>query len=571
MRPYERHIKETNLFNSAPWNVLSPERRGTQALKRYLAELLSNRTLETFPTMLTTLRDRIKSTTVKLEGLGSARATPDQKRAFLTRIAQDFSSLASQSLRGRYDSLTADHLKLRRLVREANDTFSNEIKTNGHAVPFLEQPQVNGEKENVGPLSVPGVAFVFGSPDSSECSSSSTSSVRALLPFSKNLRVGRYVEIEGDIRNSYQNIYMTEWSKCYSFEEVRLSDYAQRQTPSKNDSVIRGGSTLSSPVPDNPFRDLKTNSSRTLAPGMSAPTAQNKTSGPFASNNIFRDLNQGRERSEIYQWITQEVKANRGTELQGTFNPDILPALFHKQIVKWKAHSESHFLQVTKVTVQTLVAILSLVCPDPNVRGRLEKAIRRASDAAEKEGLKQLSERFKILTSAHLQTNNSAFVGKVRIARLQRFQAALERYRSRHPTQPPVPQKPPPAGFPAPVPVEEDIKFTIDMRDTAILFDELHVSNSQNLADEIHDVLKAYYEIARDDFIEYVNHLIVEPYLNSPNGPVMFFSPLQVSQMPLEQLESLAIEEVSLVRERTDLVSALVRLRRAEAIALKYS
>lgn len=130
-----------------------------------------------------------------------------------------------------------------------------------------------------------------------------------------------------------------------------------------------------------------------------------------------------------------------------------------------------------------------------------------------------------------------------------------------------MPQKSPAAGFP----FEEDTKFTIDMRDTAILFDELHVSNAQNLADEIHDVLKAYYEIARDDFIEYVNHLIIEPYLNAPDGPVLFFSPLYVSGLAPEQLESLAIEQVALVRERTDLLAALVRLQRAEAIALKYS
>ena len=566
--PSERHIRETKFFNLAPWNTLSPERRGTQALKRYLAELLSHRILETFPTMLTALRDRIKSTTTRLEGLGSARGTPEEKRAFLTKIAQEFNSLASQALRGRYDSLSANHLKLRRSVREANDTFSLGMKKGGHAVPFFEQPQLDRKKDDVGPVSAPTVASsrkaISSSPNSGG-GLSGASAVRALLPFTKNMRFEKFVQQEGPVQHIFQNIVMTGWSEYYSFEELRLSDYAQRQTPPRNNSTLGHGVDFSSPpAPGNLFSFGRSDSSQTVSPAVSATPSENKSSGLFAANDISRSLNQGREHSEIYRWITQEVQANRGTELQGTFNPDILPALFHKQIVKWKAHSEAHFLRVTKVTVQTLVAILGLVCPEPTVRERLEKEIRRASDAAENKGLKQLSDRIATLTTSHLQTNNSAFVDKVRIARLQRFQAALERYRSRHPA---VPQKSPVAGFP----VEEDTKFTIDMRDTAVLFDELHVSNAQNLADEIHDVLKAYYEIARDDFIENVNHLIVEPFLNASDGPVLFFSPLYVSGLAPQELESLAIEQVVLVRERTDLAAALVRLKRAEGIALKYS
>lgn len=550
VKPLERHIRETKFFNSAPWNTLPSERRGTQALKKYLAELLSNRTLDSFPTMLTTLRERIKSTTLRLEGLGSARGTLEEKRAFLTKIAQDFNSLALQALRGRYDLLAASNLKLRRLVREVNDSFSLAMKKGGHSVPFVEH-----------------IDFF----------KSSSSPVRASLPFSKDMAFEEYAQQDGTVREVFQNVYMTGWSKLTSFEELRLSDCIQQQTIFGGAPAISsvGSGSLFKPVSSGSlkFGETKSTENQALPP--------NTSSGLFSADNFTKDLNLSLEPSGIYSWIALEVQANRGTELQGTFNPDILPALFHKQITKWKAYSESHFLQVTKITVQTLVALLGMVCPDPLVRGRLEKAIRRASDAAEKKGLSQLLDRITTLASAHLQTNNSAFIEKVRVARLQRFQAALERYRSRHAVQPPAPAQS--TGFgggnfggssfgaPPPAAVTVDTKFMIDMKDTAILFDELHVSNAQNQADEIHDILKAYYEIARDDFIEYVNHLIVEPYLNDPDGPVMFFAPLYVSAMPPEQLESLAIEPVSLVRERTDLESQLQRLKHAEAIAQKYT
>lgn len=568
MDPSERHIKESNFFSATPWNALSSERRGTQALKKYLAELLSNRILETFPTMLNTLRERVKSTTAKLEGLGSARGTLEEKRTFLTKIAQDFNSLASQALRGRYDSLSASHLKLRCLVREANETFSLDIKENGHTVPFFEQPRLNWKKENVDLVSAPTV------PSSGKAKSSSSnlgggpsgiSFVGALLPFSKNVIFEEFVQREPGtrIQNFYQNCFMTGWNSHQSFEELRLSDYAHQQNPPNSNSALREKIDFSSPTtPGKIFSFVRSDTSQNVSPAVSATPSKFNDSGLFAASL-------DRHHSDIYRWITEEVQANQGTELQGTFNPDILPALFHKQIVHWKSFSKAHFFLIAKVAVQSLVAILDMTCPDPHVRGRLEKAIRRVSDAAEQKGLKQLSERITTLTSSHLQTNNSAFVDKVRTARLQRFQAALERHRSKQPAELRfMPQKPDPVtGYS----FADDTKLTIDVRDTVALFDEIHVSNAQNLADEIHDVLKAYYEIARDDFVEYVNHLIVEPYLNAPDGPVLFFSPLYVSGLAPEKLEALAIEEVALVRERTDLVNTLVRLKRAEAIALKYS
>lgn len=431
MDPSERHDKETKFFNSTPWNALSPERRGTQALKRYLAEILSTRILETFPTMLATLRERVKSTTSKLEGLGSARGTLEEKRAFLIKIAQEFNSLASQALCGRYDSLAANNLKLRRLVREANDTFSLEMKESGHAVPFFKQPQLDQKKENGGLISTPTVASSQKAKSSSSDLGGGPSGgfpVRALLPFSKNVQFEEYTQQEGPYQETFQNIFMTGWGKYYSFEELRLSDYAQWQTfPKSNLAHGEGIDTSSPPAPRKIFSFSRSDTPQNASPAVSVTPSQNISSGLFAANSsISRDLSQVRQHSDIYRWIAQEVQANRGTELQGTFNPDILPALFHKQIVHWKTYSEAHFLRVTKVAVQTLVAILGLVCPDPNVRERLEKAIRRTSDTAEKKGLKQLSERITTLTSSHLQTNNSAFVEKVRVARLQRFQAALE-------------------------------------------------------------------------------------------------------------------------------------------------
>lgn len=254
-------------------------------------------------------------------------------------------------------------------------------------------------------------------------------------------------------------------------------------------------------------------------------------------------------------------------------NPDVFPVLFHRQIGKWKSISEAHFLKVSKFSVDILVSMLSKVCSDELIKVKLELAIRRARDVAEKKGLKVLNERIQDLTTRHLQTNNSSFEEKVREARLLRFKGALKRFRSScMPESVPKPVN----FFSSTLPRSEknsddDETITISMRNSDLLFAELHMSNTQNLEDEIHDILKAYYEIARDEFIEYVNQLIIETYLNSPNGPILFFSPAYVGELPESEIESLGAESASLVRERADLEATLARLNAAEATVLRYS
>ena len=48
----------------------------------------------------------------------------------------------------------------------------------------------------------------------------------------------------------------------------------------------------------------------------------------------------------------------------------------------------------------------------------------------------------------------------------------------------------------------------------------LHISNSENLAGEIHETLKAYYDLEIVNFIEFVNNRIVGRYVDAWNGPI---------------------------------------------------
>ena len=617
----ERLEKEQAFFNEKPWNELPSNRRGTDALRAYLAELLCSRIEKGFPQLLKEITALQTLTLSELGAMGTARLTIEEKRSYLTKIAQDFKDQASHSLRGRYNSTMIAVTKLRMKIVEANESFAYDMRINGHSLPFIDQNTIESKRKGNDGFATSAhtgdVKGLFGSASSrtpaappakngNEIFSKSENGDNVRPPCSGTFAVPFCAVKEKDysctgFSNVFQSISSMPTYQQFSPEELRLSDYLQSHfgpsAPVRGTNIWSGskGSSLSNQSSTNSVPGIFGSSSTESVPGIfgssstvSAPgifgsskqSAQERTPSLFTrpkqTNSSLRSdqpagqTSDGAERgnkvsSGIYQWIREEIKASRGTELKGTLNPDVLPILFHKQVRKWSEISEKHFSIVRTVTIGALVKILRSICPDLLTQERIEYLIKDTNQLSKKRSMSQLSDRINSILTKHLQTSNPAFEQKIGEARRARFNAAIERYRSSKLT---------PLGIPAGGNQDlnrDDNVLVIDMRDTAALFAELHMSNSQNLEDEVHDILQAYYEIAREDFIEYVNQHIVESYLDDPQGPVMFFSPMYVAGLDNERIESLAAEDQALVEKRERKREALSRLNRAKEIAEKYS
>lgn len=445
MSAAERDTKELELFESEPWATLPVTRRGTQALKKYLAELLCARILDGFPVLIQDINTRLTDAVMELESMGLARKTLEQKRTYLTGIAQSLNSLANQGLRGRYEFITDVDMKLRLKVREANEAFAVQMKQKGHSVPFVDPPNSGNERRR---------------------------------------RSGHQVD------------------------------------------------------------------------------THHKQPG------------------QIYLLIREEVMSSKGTELQGTLNPDVLPVLFHKQARNWRPIAEAHFASIQNRIGHAMTQILALACTDVDTRKKIASLLRQSNEQEGPRRFQELSDHVENILSKHLQTSNGAFEEKITEARKKRFGAALQRYRrSRLPEIKSYSKKDgnlEPDDFDDGESGSDEAedqnysgKLVIDMQDTASLFAELHISNAQNLEDEIHDTLKAYYEVERERYIDYVTRIIVEPYLTDPRGPVLCFSPLYIAGLSDKEVEDLGAEDDSLVRIRAMREEDLVRLNRAKNIATR--
>lgn len=139
---HERDKREQAFFSNMPWNSLPKTRRGVQALKKYLADLLCTHIQMGFPLMLDTIQSRRSVAASDLAALGQPRQTLQQKRDYLSKIAESFHSQASAALDGRYGIIKNDKMKLRKEIRDANDAFMREMKVNGHLMPFSEIPKI---------------------------------------------------------------------------------------------------------------------------------------------------------------------------------------------------------------------------------------------------------------------------------------------------------------------------------------------------------------------------------------------------------------------------------------------
>jgi hypothetical protein len=93
------------------------------------------------------------------------------------------------------------------------------------------------------------------------------------------------------------------------------------------------------------------------------------------------------------------------------------------------------------------------------------------------------------------------------------------------------------------------------------------IGNQKFTIQEIHSILKAYYKIARDRFVDNVCLEGIDFYLiNGDDSPLRIFSPLFVSSLPEHTLDEIAGEEQSSRRHRKQLIDEILTLEEGKKL-----
>lgn len=93
------------------------------------------------------------------------------------------------------------------------------------------------------------------------------------------------------------------------------------------------------------------------------------------------------------------------------------------------------------------------------------------------------------------------------------------------------------------------------------------MSNEQHIIHDIHDILQSYYRVTRKTFVDNICKQATDHFLLAgPESPLYLFSPMFVSHLATEELESIAGETAGMKRQRAQLRKEIESLTEAKKI-----
>ncbi|OBT80178.1 hypothetical protein VF21_00583 [Pseudogymnoascus sp. 05NY08] len=276
--------------------------------------------------------------------------------------------------------------------------------------------------------------------------------------------------------------------------------------------------------------------------------------------------------NDLYKEIRTQIRDNRGEELNGMINPAVMRPLFTQQTSKWEAFGQAYVEEVVQMSKNVALLILDYVFSEFAVPNHTTSELKSTIDDFEIQALNGATLKLRNICHRNstypLVTTDDNFKNKINGAQSARFIAALMRYSQQNPPASFIQAY---AGEEMPKLVPEMLKMTtdwvvIDSRRLDQLFDEIHPRATRNTEDEIHDLLKAYYEVALETFKTDINRL-VEGFLKDPKGLILGLSDEYVLNLHKEQVDILGGEDELVVVSRNETMDKIKRLQHATKIA----
>ncbi|KAH6712291.1 P-loop containing nucleoside triphosphate hydrolase protein [Leptodontidium sp. MPI-SDFR-AT-0119] len=279
------------------------------------------------------------------------------------------------------------------------------------------------------------------------------------------------------------------------------------------------------------------------------------------------------ETAPLYKEIRNQTDVNRGEELAGMTNPAVMKPLFAKQTSKWESFGQAYLEGVIEMSSKVSLRILDHVSEEMTIpehtKRELKNAILEFEVSSRHVATRRIHEYCHKNKTSMMVTTNNLFGQKVKQAQTDRFMKAVTRYRAINP----------PENFLPALMDGDNPKLAAKFRDVALgwvivdmpsmakLFEEIHPRATRNTEDEIHDLLKAYYEIALEAFKGHVISEIVEEFLKDPKGPVLGLSDEYVLSLDEEQIDILGSEDETVIATRNKATADVKRLEEAMKIA----
>lgn len=243
--------------------------------------------------------------------------------------------------------------------------------------------------------------------------------------------------------------------------------------------------------------------------------------------------------NDIEEWIRSSYNESRGVELPGTVNPHLLENLFREQCASWGDIAIDYLSKIVNAVSAYDGSALKDFVTDSSVRQKLQTRLKARRQTAEEDMFAELRNILADELSGTLQTANPSYSDMLSTIRNERVQARV---------------------------ASMGIKDADSNNFDQFMTNE-HWYNEQQAVNDIHDILAAYYKVARQRFVDNVIIQAGERYVVGETGPLKIFSPEYISGFSNEELSDIAGENYSTSVARSEITSRGERLQRALEIA----
>ncbi|KAI8283922.1 Dynamin-A [Colletotrichum sp. SAR11_240] len=331
-------------------------------------------------------------------------------------------------------------------------------------------------------------------------------------------------------------------------ETMRVRALTRSANESFTQAMKEGGHTFDFEDPDiDPIKELANKMSTNyppVPPQQSDPTVTPPTTPPRKGRVGQAKGVKDETAASFAKEIQSQLKIWQTTELPGLINTEVIRVLFMKQSELWERIAEEHINEVGRYVEHAADKILRQVCSSSGceiIQKELSAVIAQFQRQTKERALAELREHCRRERESHLQTTDVRFQQKLQAFRSLRLMKAIVSY-------------PPTQGYHS----AED--------HWAAIFHLFHHSAEENMVNDVHDVVKVYYEISLGNFIEHVTSNITESFISHETGPLRGLSTKWMFTLTEEEVEKLAREDEHIVQQRNDLDEVIEKLRTADGI-----
>ncbi|KAJ5938478.1 hypothetical protein N7466_001612 [Penicillium verhagenii] len=249
----------------------------------------------------------------------------------------------------------------------------------------------------------------------------------------------------------------------------------------------------------------------------------------------------------ILCWIEDLYQESRGFEL-GTFSSSILPTVMKRQSAKWPSLAQGYICDIVTMVHNFTTKALSACCGDRRLCQNILVYLIEDLTKRYRQALSMTETLLRIERDGTPMTQNHYLNSNLQKCRQERITSAVKKS-----------------------------SFSVDHSDLStsqcVRVSDLtqihHMSNTQQTVQDIHDILKSYYKVARKRFIDNMCMQAADDNLvTGPDAPMKLFSPSWVYNLPHEQLDEIAGEEASVQRNRRSLQKQMKELEAGRKILI---